>query len=274
MTAPVPIVTLLTDYGAGSDLVGVCHGVIARIAPHVRVIDMSHDIPPYGLVGGAVVLRNAIPYFPAGVHVAVVDPGVGGSRRAVAVRCRDRRMLVGPDNGILSLAVERSGGAVEALDIGQSPLRLDPVAATFHGRDIFCPAAAHLAAGAPFASAGESADPADLVRIGLPPAEVRPGRIAAPVTGRDRFGNVQLNLTRDDLGQAGFAPGASVLVRSPTTNHRATVARTFADVPSGELAVFEDSFGAVAIGRSHGSASELLQAAWPDSIEIEATGTA
>jgi S-adenosyl-L-methionine hydrolase (adenosine-forming) len=167
MTAPI---TFLSDYGYEDDFAGVCHGVIARIAADARVIDLTHGIPRHNVRAGALVLRNALPYMPAGVHLAVVDPEVGAERRAVALRCPGpagepgdgERLLVGPDNGVLSLAAERFGGAVEAVEIGRSPWRLEPVAATFHGRDIFAPVAAHLATGRPLAEAGEPCEPGTL----------------------------------------------------------------------------------------------------------------
>src|SRR5579859_4186141 len=149
-----PVITFLSDYGLQDDFVGICHGVIAGICPEARVIDLGHGVRRHDVRGGAIVLAGALPYLPAGVHLAVVDPDVGASRRAVALRAADDRLLVGPDNGVLWLAAHASGGVVEAADIVRSPFRLEPVSATFHGRDIFAPVAAHLAAGASLAQAG------------------------------------------------------------------------------------------------------------------------
>src|SRR3954449_2807148 len=144
----MPLVTFLSDYGHLDEFVGVCHGVIARLAPDVRVIDVTHGIARHDVRAGALVLRDALPYAPPGVHLAVVDPEVGGRRRAVALACaEEERILVGPDNGLLTLAAERFGGVVEAIDIGHSPHRLEPVSATFHGRDHFAAVAARLAPG-------------------------------------------------------------------------------------------------------------------------------
>jgi S-adenosylmethionine hydrolase len=145
---PTPVVTFLTDYGRDDDFVGVCHGVIARICPEARVIDITHGLPRHDVRAAALVLRNTLGYMPAGVHLAVVDPEVGSPRRAVALRvAHEERVLVGPDNGLLVLAAERLGGIVEAVDLAGSPFRLEPVSATFHGRDLFAPVAARLAAG-------------------------------------------------------------------------------------------------------------------------------
>src|SRR3954469_3218468 len=148
-------VTFLSDYGLVDEFVGVCHAVIARIAPEARVIDLTHGIPRHDARTGALVLARALPYAPPGVHLAVVDPEVGAERRGVAIRCAEEgRFLVGPDNGLLMPAAAAFGGAVEAVDVARSPHRLEPVAATFHGRDVFAPVAAHLAAGAEVRDAG------------------------------------------------------------------------------------------------------------------------
>src|SRR5215203_4698191 len=164
-----PFLTFLSDYGHGDDFVGVCHAVVARIAPDARVIDITHGIERHDVRTGAMVLRNTLPFAPAGVHLAVVDPGVGTERRAVAVRCAEEdRVLVGPDNGLLSLAWELLGGVVEAVDISRSRHRLEPLSATFHGRDLFAPVGAALAAGEPFPEAGDPIDPAELTALELP----------------------------------------------------------------------------------------------------------
>ena len=184
------MITFLSDYGYEDDFVGVCHAVIARIAPDVRVVDLGHGLPRHQVRPAALALRNALPYTPPGVHLAVVDPEVGAERRAVAVRAaQEDRILVGPDNGLLALAAERFGGAVQAVDIARSPHRLQPVAATFHGRDIFAPVAAHLAAGASLAEAGDPFDLGELVRLDLPHAHrAQDGDgVVAHALGFDRF---------------------------------------------------------------------------------------
>src|SRR4051794_4935824 len=159
----MPVLTFLSDYGLLDEFVGICHGVIARLAPEVRVIDVSHGVARHDIRAGALALRGALPYTPPGVHLAVVDPEVGGRRRAVALRCaQEDRILVGPDNGLLCLAAEAFGGVVEAVEIGRSPHRLEPVSATFHGRDIFAPVAARLAARGPPGGARGAVAPAGL----------------------------------------------------------------------------------------------------------------
>src|SRR2546421_6492549 len=150
-----PTITFLSDYGQADDFVGTCHGVMARICPDARILDITHGISRHDARRGALVLRNTLPYFPAGVHLAVVDPEVGRDRRAIAIgTAEEDRLLVGPDNGPLSLAAEPFGGVVEAVDVGRPPWRLEPVSATFHGRGIFAPLAPPLALGEPLAEGG------------------------------------------------------------------------------------------------------------------------
>jgi len=252
------ILTLLTDYGQGDEFVGVCHGVIRTIAPETPIVDVTHGIPRHGVRHGALVMRNALPYLPVGVHVAVVDPQVGTERRAVALRCGDGRALVGPDNGVLSLAWERAGGVTEAVDISRSPHRLEPVSATFHGRDVFAPVAAHLAAGSPLAEAGDPLDPAELVALTLPVASVEDASARAHVLIVDRFGNAALNLGHGDLLRVGGTIGSQVEVESAGRSREATVVQTFADVDPGELLLYEDAWGWVALAVNRGDAAAQL----------------
>lgn len=250
------VVTFLSDYGLDDDFAGVCHGVIARIAPDVRVIDITHGIARHDVLAGALVLRRALAYMPAGVHLAVVDPGVGSARRAVALRCHggDGRVLVGPDNGLLTLAAERFGGVAEAVDIGASPLASAPISASFHGRDVFAPVAAHLAAGASPADAGEPLDPGSLVALGLPRAQAGAEGVTAHVLLADRFGNVMLDAGAADLEACGVRRGDPVRVN----DEAAVYATTFADVPSGALLLYEDSYGALSLAINRGSARDAL----------------
>jgi S-adenosyl-L-methionine hydrolase (adenosine-forming) len=250
-----PVITFLSDYGVEDDFVGVCHGVIARLAPDVRVIDITHGIDRHDVRTGALVLRRALPYFPAGVHLAVIDPEVGGERRAVALRTTEEdRILVGPDNGLLALAAERFGGAAEAVDIAGSPLRLERSAATFHGRDLFAPVAAHLAAGGPLTVAGEPLDVGALSGLHLPRAQLQDGILVAHALGFDRFGNVMLDVEPAELGDAGLEIGRRVLVNDEPARH----VRTFVDVPPGELLLYEDAYCSLALAVNRGSAAGHL----------------
>lgn len=248
-------ITFLSDYGHDDDFVGVCHGVMAMIAPDARVIDVTHGIPRHDVRSGAIVMRRALPYMPAGVHLAVVDPEVGGGRRAVALATAEEdRFLVGPDNGLLSLAAQRFGGAVEAVDLGRSTHRLEPASATFHGRDVFAPVTAHLAAGAPLAGTGEPIDPDELVQLHMPLALLEEHELVAHALAFDRFGNVVLDVEHAELSGAGLKLGQQVLVNG----QRAQYATTFADVAPGELLLYQDAYRTLALAVNLGSAAGHL----------------
>jgi S-adenosylmethionine hydrolase len=242
--------------------------VIRRIAPDVPIVDVTHGIERHGIRHGALVLAASLPYMPAGVHVAVVDPQVGTERRAVAVRCGDGRLLVGPDNGLLSLAWERAGGVEEAVDVSRSPHRLEPVSATFHGRDVFAPVAASLAIGAELAEAGEPLDPADLVTLSLPEARVEGGAAIAHALAIDGFGNVALDLRHEHLLELGLSIGSRARIEARGGRREATVVQTFADVPSGEFLIYEDAWGAVAIAVNRGDAAIQLRLSHDDELRI------
>jgi S-adenosylmethionine hydrolase len=252
------VITLLTDYGRDDEFVGVCHGVIRTICPDCEVIDVTHGIPRHDVRRGAIVLRNALPYTPAGVHVAVVDPEVGSERRAIAVRCEDGRLLVGPDNGLLSLAWERFGGVVEAVDVSHSPHRLEPVAATFHGRDLFAPVAAHLARGAELAEAGELVDPDELASVDLPAPHRDGETLRAHVLYVDGFGNLGLDATHEDLAGTGLELGRAIEVDAHGDRRSARLVRSFADVPPDELLVYEDAYRVLAVAINRGDAAVEL----------------
>src|SRR5215475_2999974 len=205
-----PLITFLTDFGLQDDFVGTCHGVIASIAPDARVIDVTHGVRPGHVLQGALVLANTLPYMPVGVHLAVVDPGVGSSRRALALRDKEGRLYVGPDNGLLLPAAERFGGVTESHELANADYSLQPVSPTFHGRDLFSPAASHLAAGVPLEDLGPPVDPDELVRVEIPQPEVGHSRIRTVALVVDRFGNVALNLRRDQLEHVEVAPGTRV----------------------------------------------------------------
>ncbi len=230
--------TFITDYGLEDGFVAACHGVAARIAPAARVIDITHLVQPGDVRRGAAVLAQTIPYLPPAVHVAVVDPGVGTARRGVAVQAGDS-ILVGPDNGLLSWAVAAQGGAERAVQLTNGDLWLHPVSPTFHGRDIFMPVAAHLAAGTDLASAGDEIDLADLVTLPAPTSRVRDGEAEGEVMSVDRFGNVQL----------------SIVGRRHLT---VPFLETFAAVAPGEIVAFTDSAGLISLAVNAGDAAQQL----------------
>jgi S-adenosylmethionine hydrolase len=264
-----PVITLLTDYGLEDGFVGICHGVIAGICPDARVIDISHGVYRHDIRGGALMLRGALPYMPRGVHVAVVDPDVGAERRAVALRLADGRLLVGPDNGVLLPAAQAAGGIVEAVDIARSRFRLEPVSATFHGRDIFSPVAAHLASGVSIAEIGDPCDAAELIGLELPAPRLEGDVIVAHAVHIDRFGNVQLDLGHEDVIRFGLKMGHALeLALDAGTVHRARYVRTFADVSPGELLVYEDADRVLAVAVNRGSAADRIGLDIDDELRI------
>jgi S-adenosyl-L-methionine hydrolase (adenosine-forming) len=262
VATPRPI-TFLSDYGYEDEFAGVCRAVIAQIAPGAALIDLSHGIARQDVRQGAIVLANSLPSCPPGVHLAVVDPGVGSARRAVAVAAAEGRFLVGPDNGLLSRALDRLGGALEAVELSRSAFRLEPVSATFHGRDLFAPVAAHLALGATLQEAGESIDPGSLARLDLPTPTIASEEVVAHAIHVDGYGNVSLDLDGSMLADGPLRPGDALELRAPDGHFEAVWARTFADVDAGEVLLFEDSSGSLALAVSGGSAAGLLDLA-PD----------
>ena len=203
-----PLISLLTDFGLTDPSVAACKGVILRIVPDARLLDISHGVTRFSISQGAALLWAAVPHLPAGVHMAVVDPGVGTERRPIALRTGRGDHLVGPDNGLLLPAAERRGGIVAAHVLEQTAYRLAPVSRTFHGRDIFAPAAAHIARGVPIDALGPAVDPASLVRLDLPAPVQLPGCLEASVVLVDTFGNTQLLAERCDL-EAAIGPVSS-----------------------------------------------------------------
>jgi S-adenosylmethionine hydrolase len=265
----VPVITFLSDYGLEDEFVGVCHGVIAGICPQARIIDLTHGIPRHDIRAGAITLRGALPYVPAGVHLAVVDPDVGAVRRAVGLAVAGERVLVGPDNGLLWPAATHFGGVLEAVELSRSPLRLPHVSATFHGRDIFSPITAHLAAGVPLADVGDPCDPDELVRLEMPVAALQEGALVTEVLHVDRFGNVRLSASHQDLDSAGLKLGHAVALEfDGDARNEARYVRTFADAAHDELVVYEDAERTLAIAVSHGSAAERLGLRDGDPVRI------
>jgi S-adenosylmethionine hydrolase len=247
-----PIV-FLTDYGLTDGFVGICHGVIARIAPEARVIDLTHQVARQDVLGGAIALGRAARFMPDdAVYLAVVDPGVGSERRPIAVETRAGALLVGPDNGVLSMTWAELGGAERVVQIAAHEVLLHPVSRTFHGRDVFAPAAAHLSAGLALEDLGPAVSTGNLQVLDLPSPMVTPGSVGARVVTVDGFGNVQLNVTPAELEAAGLGPTLAIGSRDVPR------VATFADVPIGGCGAIVDSDGYVALVVNHGSAAHLL----------------
>jgi S-adenosylmethionine hydrolase len=243
----------LSDYGLDDEFVGVCHGVMLAVAPDVRVIDLDHHVPRQDVPRGALNLADSVAYMPAeSVYLAVVDPGVGSSRLSVAVETSRGDYLVGPDNGLLSLAWEELGGAVRAVQVVSDDVVLHPVSWTFHGRDVLAPAAANLAAGMLLDRLGPEIPVQDLARIAKPGASVVQGAVECEVLAVDHFGNVQLSVREADLRAAAIE--TSVRIGDVSL----PLVLTFSDVGVGKSGAALDSRGWLALFVNQGSAAEFL----------------
>ncbi|HKE65884.1 MAG TPA: SAM-dependent chlorinase/fluorinase [Micromonosporaceae bacterium] len=254
-------ISLTTDYGRSDGFAAALHGVIARLSPAVRVIDVTHDVRPGDIARGAAVLAQTVPHLPPAVHVAVVDPGVGTARRAIALTTQNG-VLVGPDNGLLPPAADALGGIVDAIELTNTAWHGATVSATFHGRDVFAPVAARLATGAPPNEAGDAIAADGLVRLPPPIVAAGVGYVEAEVLTVDRFGNVQLAASGEHLA----ALGDHVLVGGA----RAVRATTFADAPHGSLILFVDSAGHVAVAINGGRAVVALGVEPGDVVRVAA----
>ncbi|MEV0809542.1 SAM-dependent chlorinase/fluorinase [Micromonospora sp. NPDC050200] len=256
---PTAWISLTTDYGLADGFVAACHGVIARIAPAVQVIDVTHLVPAADVRRGSAVLAQTVPALPYGVHVAVVDPGVGTARRGIAL-VTPGGLLVGPDNGLLLPAAAALGGVSAAVELTNPAWLAPEVSHTFHGRDVFAPVAARLALGAPPADAGPSVDPATLVRLPEPVLRREADGFTAEVLTVDHFGNVQLAAGADLLRAL---PGAVRVAGRPAVR-----GRTFGDAPAGALVLMVDSAGLLAVAVPGGRAADLLGVAPGDLVAV------
>ena len=266
-----PLISFLSDFGTGSTP-AVCRGVMWSIAPDARLLDLTHDVRQFAVRDGAFLLSRAVGYLPVGVHVAVVDPGVGTARRPVVVRAARGDLLVGPDNGLLLPAARELGGASDAWEITNRELCLPDVSSTFHGRDLFSPVAAHLARGLDPNIVGPRADVASLVDLRFPDAVAREGGLDSAVLFIDRYGNARLAGQAADLVAVGatLAPGAVVHVT--VGEHRLDVPwqATFGEVEPGATLLYDDAdFGGLGIAVNLGSAAERLGLALDTPIRLE-----
>jgi S-adenosylmethionine hydrolase len=252
-------ISLTTDYGLSDGFVATCHGAIARLAPTVRVIDVTHLVAPGDVARGAAVLAQAVPHLPPAVHVAVVDPGVGSARRAVAVSTPGG-VLIGPDNGLLPWAADALGGVTDAVELTNRAWFAPAVSRTFHGRDVFAPVAARIASGADPADAGPRIDPSRLVRLPDPVVAAGQGWLEAEVLTVDRFGNVQLAAPATTLNGLGE--------RLSVGGVRAVRGTTFGDAAPGGLVVFVDSADRVAIAVTGGRAAVVLAVTPGDVLRV------
>ncbi|MEO7663906.1 MAG: SAM-dependent chlorinase/fluorinase, partial [Candidatus Limnocylindrales bacterium] len=259
-----PVITFATDFGPAAP--AVCRGVMYQIAPEALIIDINHQIPRFSIRDGAGTLVFALPHMPVGVHVAVVDPGVGTERRGVALRVARGDLLVGPDNGLLMPAAERLGGVTEARSLENRELMLPVVTSSFHGRDIFAPMAAHLAMGTPLDAVGPAADPATLVRLEMARPVIRDGTLESQVVHVLIYGNVTFAGTPADLEAAigTLEPGRPLILEFAGHDGRPAVVettvweRTFGRVPVGSSLLMEDSEGNLSLADNQGNAAERL----------------
>lgn len=259
------MIAFLTDFGLDDGFVGICHGVMAGIAPDCRVIDVTHNVPRQDVRLGSIHLARAVPYLPAGIAVAVVDPGVGTARRPIAVRTSEW-LFVGPDNGLLLQAANVTGGPLEAVELVEARFFRSVVSNTFHGRDIFCPVAAHLANGALLHDLGPNIDPGSLVALPQPRAEVSKDGVTAEVLFVDIYGNVHLAATGDALQPWG--PGRKVLVQAGAGPRPARVVTTFGEAGRGDLLVYEDAVGQVSMAVNAGNAAAEFGVTAGDIVSI------
>jgi len=266
-------ISFLSDYGLVDEFVGVCHGVMLRIAPEVTVIDVCHGIRPQNIAEGASVLAQAVPYLPTGVHLAIVDPGVGSVRLPIAVQAADGSWLVGPDNGLLVPAATRLGGATSARKLENPELRAPNPSRTFHGRDIFSPAAAHLARGVAPEELGDELPLENLVSLRVAVPRLHNGHFHAAVTHVDRFGNLSLNVDGVAAAEAGIVVGA--LLDVAVEGHRLGIpfGEAFTSVPPAEPVVTEDSHGQLAVCVNLGSAADRFGASLGSKVLIGPAGT-
>ena len=255
------IVTFTSDYGWEDEFVGVCHGVMLSISRDLRIVDLHHCIARHDVRHGAVVLEQSVPYMPDAVHLAVVDPSVGSERRAIAVETSWGAVLVGPDNGLLLPAADACGGVSAAYSLEDKRFQLTPVSRTFQGRDVFSPASAYLASGVPAAQLGPRVEVSSLVRLEIPEAWEHDDHLHAEVLQVDRFGNLQLNVDGGRLEKIGLSDSSSLEVR--LEGHRLQVhhGATFADVPTGDFVLVEDSYKHLSLAINKGDARAKLRAA-------------
>jgi S-adenosylmethionine hydrolase len=261
-------ITFLSDYGLEDEFVGVCRGVVKRVAPEVEILDIAHGIPPQDVSAGATVLAQAVKYMPPAVHLAIVDPGVGTPRRAVVIVTGSGPLLVGPDNGVLSLAADALGGATQAFAITNESLFLESPSRTFHGRDIFAPVAARLALGMPLEEVGPSVPVEGLIRIEMPAARVDDDHVHARVVQIDHFGNLALNFSRSELEGIGVLLGDAIEVRVGGRSFKAPYSQAFSEVKKGGLILLEDSHRHLMLAVNMGNARETLEARRGDPVII------
>ena len=254
------IVSFTSDYGLEDEFVGVCHGVMLNIASDLKIVDVHHNVLRQDVRHGAVVLAQAIKYMPVATHLAVVDPGVGSDRKAVAVVSSSGSVFVGPDNGLLVPPAEQGGKIEGAYELSNERYLLTPISQTFQGRDVFAPAAAHIANGVDPAELGPEIPVGDLVRLEMPEAWVHDDHLHGEVLQVDRFGNLQFNFDRSHLAKVGLQDRNRLEVRMEGHRLQVVFGSTFAEVEAGDFVLIEDSYGQVSLAVNKGDARAILRA--------------
>jgi S-adenosylmethionine hydrolase len=269
-----PFISFLTDFGPDGPA-AVCRGVMLGIAPDARLVDIAHGVRKYAIRDGAVLLASALPYFPVGVAVGVVDPGVGTERRPIAIRTERGDFLVGPDNGLFLPVSERLGGIQEARVLENRDYWLPTAtSSTFHGRDIFSPVGAHLAMGADFTAVGPVIATSDLVPLPMPTARVHDGWLETGVVYIDSFGNARLAGVPDDLaalvGPLQRGRRLVVEIDGVVGPVDLTWEQTFGRVPIGVPLLYRDSSGTISMSDNQGSIAARLGLSVDQAIRIRA----
>lgn len=272
-TAAYGTISFLSDYGLRDEFVGVCKGVVRCIAPDAAIIDITHDIEPFAVRRASLLLKQAVRYMPVAVHLAIVDPTVGSARRAIALRSSDGSVFVGPDNGLMISAVRARGGLEQARELSNPALRLGEVSRTFHGRDIFAPAAAHLAAGTPIEEFGDAIASGDLVELPGTQFAQHGDHVHCSVDNIDRFGNVALSqeaaLVADSLGLRLHDPLVVWLHSSPVST---SFQGHFSEVEPGQPLAFCDSSGSAALAVNQGSFAQEFGVGLGDDVVLAQVG--
>lgn len=251
-------ICFISDFGLADDFVGTCKMVMASIAPDINVLDLTHEVPDFRVEAGAEILQHATRYAPDdAVYLAVVDPGVGTGRRAIALRANSGALMVGPDNGLLLPAANALGGAVQAVTLTNGLYHVHPVSTTFHGRDVFAPVAAHLASGVEISEVGEAIDPALLMSLHLPDAAETDGgpELSSRIIAIDHYGNARLSIMQD---KAGFGFGSTLSVDTGDGGMAVKYVETFGSAQAGELVLVPDSHWRLSLAINRGSAAQAL----------------
>jgi S-adenosylmethionine hydrolase len=264
-------VSFLSDYGHADEFVGVVHSVIRSIAPHVTVVDLVHDLPPFDVRAGSLALSRAVQYVAPGIVLAIVDPGVGTDRKAIAAEVGEdgEGILIGPDNGLLAPAALMCGGVTRAVELTNVKYQLVAPGPTFAGRDVFAPAAAHLAAGVALTDLGPEVDVFSLRPSLIPLSRADADVIIAEVLWVDRYGNCQLNVDPDELTPLGDVVGVRV-GEEPRRSARRVA--TFGELAIGQVGLLVDSYGLIALAVDQASAADVLHLHPGTEVRLESLG--